>query len=56
MELQIYVVKVKSQAGNMKLYEFCRKIQQRASGPGENIAGVTFMSMRMHPKSCHNFT
>ena len=62
MEVHIYSVKAKSQAGNiwvnqryndnikrpkqqdtllgiLKIYSFCQKIQQRASGPGEN-AGV----------------
>ena len=29
------------------------EIQQRASGPGENAAGATYLSLRIHPKSCH---
>ena len=57
MEVHIYSVKAKIQAGNiwvkgiitklqdtqlwiLKIYAFCRKIQQRASGPGESTAGV----------------
>ena len=47
-----------------KINTFCRKIQQRASGPGESAAGFTYLSMRIHskswrifpPKSCRNFT
>ena len=55
MEVHIYSVKATSQAGNenikkpkpqdillgiLKIYAFCQKIQQRASGPGESTAGV----------------
>ena len=39
----------------LKIYAFWQKIQQRASGPGESFAGVTYLSMRTHPKSCHIF-
>ena len=35
---------------------FCQKIQQRASGPEESASGVTYLSMRIHPKICRNFT
>ena len=28
------------------------EIQQRASGPGESVAGATYLSLRIHPKSC----
>ena len=38
-----------NQLGILKIYPFCQKIQQRASGPGESAAGVTYLSMRMHP-------
>ena len=79
MQVHIYSVKAKSQAGNMsqrynttqkktqkakaerksarglKNYAFCQKIQQRASGPGESAAGVTYVSIRIHPKSCRIF-
>ena len=37
---------------NLKIYAFHQKIQLRVSGPGESTAGVTYLSMRMHPKSC----
>ena len=40
----------------LKIYAFCQKIHQRASGSGESTAGVMYLSMRMHAKSCHNFT
>ena len=30
-----------TQLGILKIYTFCRKIQQRALGPGESAAGVT---------------
>ena len=28
------------------------EIQQRASSPGDSAAGATYLSLRMHPKSC----
>ena len=30
-----------TQLGILEIYAFCRKIQQRVSGPGESAAGVT---------------
>ena len=39
----------------LKIYAFCWKIQQRSSGQGESTAGVGYLSMRIHPKSCHIF-
>ena len=39
-----------NQLGILKIYTFCKKIQQRASGPGESVARVTYLSMRIHPK------
>ena len=45
-----------NQLGILKIHAFWRKIQQRAYGPGESAAEVTYLSMRIHPKSCHNFT
>ena len=30
-----------NQLGVLKIYTFCQKIQQKASGPGESTAGVT---------------
>ena len=38
--------------GILKSYTLCRKIQQWPSGLGESAAGVTYLSMRIHPKSC----
>ena len=36
-----------NQLGILKVYTFCWKIQQRASIPSENVAGVTYLSMRI---------
>ena len=44
-----------NQLGNLKIYAFCQKIQQRASGSGES-APWGCVSMRIHAKSCRNFT
>ena len=44
-----------NQPGIQKFYAFCHKIQLRASGSGESAAGVTYLSMRTHAKSCCNF-
>ena len=41
-----------NQLGILKIHTYCQKIQQRASGLGESTAGVTYLSMRKHPKSC----
>ena len=41
-----------NQPGNLRIL---LEIQQRVSGPGERTAGVTYLSMRMHPKSCPIF-
>ena len=40
-----------NQLGILKIYAFCWKIQQSASGPGESAAEVTYLSIRMHLKS-----
>ena len=32
-----------NQLGILKIYAFCRNIQQRALGPGESAAGVTYL-------------
>ena len=45
----------KNQLGILKIYAFCWKIQQRASGQKESAAGVRYLFMRIHPKSCHIF-
>ena len=65
-----YSVKTKSQVGNIwvkdfkttqkgqrqrKIYAISWKIQQSALGPGESAVGVTYLSMRIHPESCHIF-
>ena len=39
----------------LNIYAFCQKIQQRASGSGESAAGVTYLSRRIHTKSCSIF-
>ena len=41
--------------GILKIYQFCWKIQHGASGLEESTAGVTYLSIRIHPKSCHIF-
>ena len=41
-----------AQLGILKIYTFCRKMKQRASGPGDSTAGVTYhLSFRIHPKT-----
>ena len=45
-----------NQLGILKIYGFCQKIQQSASGTGESIAGFCYLSMRMHQKNCHIFS
>ena len=45
-----------NQPGILKIYIFCWKIQQRHLGPGDSAAGITYLSMRIHPKSCSIFT
>ena len=44
-----------NQLGILKIYAICRNIQQRASGPGEGAAGVTYLSMRTYLKSSRIF-
>ena len=42
-----------------KLKEIQQKIQlelqQRALGPGKSAAGITYLSLRIHSKSCYMF-
>ena len=38
-----------NQLGILKIYTFCQKIQQIPQVQ-ESTAGVTYLSMRMHPK------
>ena len=33
-----------NQLGILKVYAFCQKVQERASGPRESAAGVTYLS------------
>ena len=41
-----------TQLGILNIYAFCRKIQQKASGPGKSDAGVTqYLSLGIHPKT-----
>ena len=44
-----------NQLGILKIYTFCQKVQQRALGPGQSTAGVTYLSMKIDPKSCRIF-
>ena len=38
--------------GILKIYAFYWEIQQRASGPGDNTAGVTqYLPLRIQPKT-----
>ena len=45
-----------TQLGILKTYAFCQKTQQRTSCPRDSAAGIMHLSLRIHPKSCHNFT
>ena len=44
-----------NELGILKIYAFCRKIQQRVSGPRESTAGVMYLSMKIQQKSCRIF-
>ena len=42
-----------NQVGTLKIYAFYQKIEQRALNPGViGVIGVTYLSMRIHQKSC----
>ena len=41
-----------TQIGILKVYAFYQKIQQRGSDPGQSTDGVTYLSIKIHPKSC----
>ena len=41
-----------TQIGILKVYAFYQKIQQRGSDPGHSADGVTYLSIKIHPKSC----
>ena len=45
----------KNQLTILKIYAFYQKTQQRASDPVESAAGITYLSMRIHQKTCHIF-
>ena len=45
-----------TQPGILKIYICCWKIQQKGLSAGESAAGITYSSIRIHPKSCCNFT
>ena len=48
MEVHIYSsVKAKSQAGNMS-----QRCSDNTKSSGESAAGVTYLSMRIHSRSC----
>ena len=40
-----------NQLGILKIYAFCQKIQQRASGPGGSATGVIYLPVRKYPKT-----
>ena len=40
-----------TQLGISRVYAFCRKIQQRASSPGESTGGVMYLSLGIYPKT-----
>ena len=44
-----------NQLGILKIDIFCQKIQQSALGLGESAAGVMYLYMRIHPRSCYIF-
>ena len=60
MEVHIYSVKAKSQAGNIWVKDImtaardCKNLRILPENlAGESAAGVTCLPMRIHPKSCH---
>ena len=59
MEVHIYSVKAKSQAGNIWVKDIMTAARDHKNlcillenSAGESTAGVTYLSMRIHPKSC----
>ena len=62
MEVHIYSVKAKSQAGNIRVRDIMTAARDRKNlcilaenSAGESAAGVTYLSMRIHPKRCRIF-
>ena len=45
-----------SQESHLDNLRVLLEIQQRASGPGERAPGAMYLSLRIHSKSCRNFT
>ena len=41
--------------GILKFFAIFQKIRQRDLGSGVSVARVMYLSMRIHPKSCHIF-
>ena len=59
MEVYIYSVKAKSQAGTIQVKDIMTAARDRKNlcillefSAGESTAGVTYLSMRIHLKSC----
>ena len=59
MKAHIYSVKAKSQAGNIWVKDIMTAARDYKNlcilpenSAGESAAGVTYLSMRIHPKSC----
>ena len=50
-ENQLGILEISS----MEFTHLLLEIQQRASGPGESAAGVTYQYLKIHPKSCRIF-
>ena len=62
MEVHIYSVKAKSQAGNIWVKDIMTAARDRKNlcillenSAGESAAGVSYLSIRIHPKSCRIF-
>ena len=62
MEVQIYSVKAKSQADNIWVKDIMTAARDHKNlhilpenSAGESAAGVTYLSMRIHLKSCSIF-
>ena len=45
-----------TELGILRVYAFCQKIQQRASGQRESAAWATYLFVSIHPKSCGLFS
>ena len=63
MEVHIYSVKAKSQPGNLWVKDIMAAVRDHKNlhilpenSARESTAGVTYLSVRIHLKSCHIFT